>query len=96
MYEGFCAKLLDSCEGGKGKRGFRCVEDSPLKVIGTTAKNPNPDCVFTKESFEGRCRATSGSSGYLSANSCKDLKLMYSRILRKCVPYYKTSRVWVG
>jgi len=95
MYEGSCAKLLDCCEGGKGKRGFACEEDTPLKEIGTTAKNPNTDCVFEKESIEGRCRACFGSSGYFSANSCKDLNLMYTKILRKCVSSYKTSRVWV-
>jgi len=91
LHDGTCAKLQDSCE--EGKESMHGKETS-LKVIGTTKTNPNPDCVFRNESIEGISHGAYGE--YVSENSCKDSKLMFSKVLRKCVPYYRINRKWVG
>jgi len=92
LVDGACTKLLDGCEKGLT---FDLRKKNPLKMIGTTENNPNPSCVSSKEIFETRVHANA-YGGFITENSCKDLKLMYSKILQKCVPYYKTNRQWVG
>jgi len=92
-HEGSCGKLLDGCE--EGVKDLTQEEERSLKVIGTTEINPNPTCVFRNESIE--TRGYGGyNGGFITENSCKSLKLMYSKILQKCVPYYRANREWVG
>jgi len=92
LNEGNCSKLSDGCDGGKD---LTSEDETYLTVIGTTETNPNPICVDTEESVENRFYG--GAYGeYITENSCKDAKLMYSNILQRCVPYYRINRRWVG